>query len=61
MQVKEFIYFVVDPRKESAMIKREVRWLKLVDGWLKLNTDGSVVGASGLAGCGRVIRDSTSC
>lgn len=61
MQVKEFISFVVNPRKERAMIKREVRWLKLVDGWLKLNTVGLVVGASGLGGCGRVIRESMSC
>ena len=30
---------------------------KLLEGWLKLNIDGSVEGGSGLACCGRAIRD----
>ena len=31
--------------------------MKLAVGLLKLNTDGSVVGDNGVAGCGRLIRD----
>ena len=61
MQVREFIYWVVDPGKEKGTIEKEVRWSKPPIGWHKLNTDGSLVGANGLAGCGGVIRDSNGC
>ena len=61
MQVREFIYCVVDPGKERGTIEKEVRWNKPPIGWHKLNTDGSLVGANGLAGCGGVIRDSNGC
>ena len=61
MQVREFIYCVVDPGKEKGTIEKEVRCSKPSIGWHKLNTDGSLVGANGLAGCGGVIRDSNGC
>ncbi|KAL0011948.1 hypothetical protein SO802_007056 [Lithocarpus litseifolius] len=36
---------------------KEIRWTKPADGWYKLNTDGPVTSANGLAGFGRLIRD----
>ena len=35
-----------------------VKWLKPLDGWWKLNTDGSFLGSSGFVGGGGLIRDS---
>lgn len=55
------MYCVVDPGKERGTIEKEVRWSKPPIGWHKWNTDGSLVGANGLAGCGGVIRDSNGC
>ena len=34
-----------------------IRWEKPIQGWWKLNTDGSYCGNTGLAGCGGVVRD----
>lgn len=61
MQVREFMNCVSDPEKEKGTFEKEVRWSKPPLGWHKLNTDGSFVGAHGLAGCGGVIRDSEGC
>ena len=36
---------------------KQVKWSKLAEGWLKLNTDGSVISTSGLSGCGGLLRD----
>ena len=37
--------FVAGPHKEAIMrIFKPVRWCKLVNGWVKLNTDGSSLG-----------------
>ena len=36
---------------------KEVRWEKPPDGWSKLNTDGSVLGSMGIAGCGGIVRN----
>nr|POE50187.1 putative ribonuclease h protein [Quercus suber] len=38
--------------------ENQVQWLKLADGWHKLNMDGSVVSSCGLVGCGGLLRDS---
>ena len=58
MQTREFLYCIADPRKGNTKIPRLVKWLKPPDGWWKLNTDGSFLGASGSAGGGGLIRDS---
>ena len=34
-----------------------IRWERIVQGWKKLNTDGSCSELHGLAGCGGVVRD----
>ena len=58
MQTREFLYCVTDPRKEKNRTPRMVRWIKPLDGWLKLNIDGSVICSTGLAEGGGLIRDS---
>ena len=43
--------FVAGPHKEAIMrIFKPVRWCKLANGWVKLNTDGSSLGNPGQAG-----------
>ncbi|XP_075654894.1 uncharacterized protein LOC142625070 [Castanea sativa] len=49
---------VADLRKGNTKTSRLVKWLKPPDGWWKLNTDGSFLAPSGLAGGGGIIRDS---
>ena len=58
MQVREFIYCVANSLEKNDMVSKEVKWAKPAIGWHRLNTDGSFNGASGLAGCGGLIRDS---
>ena len=58
MQVREFIYCVANSLEKNDMVSKEVKWAKPAIGWHKLNTGGSFNGASGLAGCGELIRDS---
>nr|POE69125.1 putative ribonuclease h protein [Quercus suber] len=58
MQVKEFLYCVVETSTERARHVKQVRWSKPVEGWLKLNTNGLVISTSGLSRCGGLIRDS---
>ena len=58
MQVREFFYCVKGSGDKRSSTAKEVRWLKPATGWLKLNTDGSMVGDSGVVGCGGLIRDS---
>ena len=36
---------------------KEVRWEKPPVGWSKMNTDGSVLGSMGIAGCGGIVRN----
>ncbi|KAK4566291.1 hypothetical protein RGQ29_002508 [Quercus rubra] len=57
MQVREYFYCVKGLGDNKSNTSKEVRWLKLGSGWLKLNMDGYVVGDSGIAGCGGLIRD----
>lgn len=56
IQTREFLYCVVDLRKEKNRTPRMVRWTKPPDGWLALNTNGSVICSTGLAGGGGLIR-----
>ena len=56
-QVLEFWFCVIDhvePRSRSVVA---VRWTKPPENWVKLNTDGSVKGSPGIAGCGGLLRD----
>lgn len=41
----------------NTPIPRKVKWEKLVEGWLKLNVDGSCRGNPGSSGGGRIIQD----
>ena len=58
MQVGEYFYCVSGLGEDRSKVSKDVRWMKLAAGWLKLNTDGFVMGASGLAGSGGLVRDS---
>ena len=50
MQVREFIYCVANQSEKKDLGLKEVKWTKPVAGWYKLNTNGSVNSASGIAG-----------
>ena len=54
----KFIYCASSPRWPMPRVVVACRWEKLPEGWTKLNTDGCVVGSTGLAGCRGVMRDS---
>lgn len=56
-QVVEFFHCLSSPRLMTRKILRRIRWEKPVQGWWKLNTDGSCCGNTGMAGCGGLIRD----
>ena len=56
-QVLEFWFCVIDrvePRSRSVVA---VSWAKPPENWVKLNTDGSVKGSPGMAGCGGLLCD----
>lgn len=44
------------PKKAPTIL--QVQWQKPPPGWIKCNTDGSALGAPGLATCGGVFRNS---
>ncbi|KAL0000220.1 hypothetical protein SO802_019822 [Lithocarpus litseifolius] len=56
-QAVEFLCYVASPRNPARVVSRSIRWEKPAMGWKKLNTDGSVLGSCGQAGCGGVVRD----
>ena len=58
IQVKKYFYCVSGSGEDKSKVSKEVRWTKPVARWPKLNTDESMMGASGLAGCGGLVRDS---
>nr|POE82959.1 putative ribonuclease h protein [Quercus suber] len=56
-QVAEYFYCVLDHATVTRAGWVAVGWKKPQVAWAKLNTDGSVLGSSGLAGGGGIIRD----
>ena len=58
MQVKEYFDCVKGFGDNRSSTSKEVRWMKPVVGWLKLNTDGSMMDDSGVPGCGGLITGS---
>ena len=56
-QAWEFVHCGATSKASMQKTLRRICWEKPLEGWLKLNTDGSVEGGSGLACCGGVIRD----
>ena len=56
-QTREFMYCVCSNRGPTPYIVKEVRWEKPPKGWSKLNTDGSILGSTSLAGCGGIVRN----
>ncbi|KAK9990476.1 hypothetical protein SO802_025461 [Lithocarpus litseifolius] len=53
-------FFCAYPKKgKPHTVIKQVHWNKPEQGWMKLNTDGSSLGISSLAGGGGVIRDWT--
>ena len=56
-QAVEYYHCVTGPRVQTRRVLKRIRWEKPLQGWRKLNTDGSALGEHGLASCGGVIRD----
>jgi len=56
-QAMEYTHCVSSPRPPSYKNIKRIRWERPLEGWIKLNTDGSSVDNSGLASCGGVVRD----
>ncbi|KAK2663018.1 hypothetical protein Ddye_001592 [Dipteronia dyeriana] len=48
--------FVLCGRPGKAPIIKSVVWLPPAPGWIKVNTDGAVLGSPGVGGCGGVFR-----
>jgi len=58
-QALEYFYYVGKIRKQNNLVAIQVRWIKPLRGWLKLNTDRASQGNPGKAGGGGVISDSS--
>ena len=56
-QAIEFFHCLSSPRLLTRNVLKRIRWEKPIQGWWKLNTDGSCCGNTSLASCGGVIRD----
>ena len=56
-QVTEYVHCVAFPRALTQKLIQWIRWERPLGGWRKLNTDGSVIKSSSMAGCGGVVRD----
>ena len=53
----DFIHCALNAREAICHVLKPVRWEKPVEGWRKLNIDGSSLGNPGRAGGGGIIRD----
>nr|XP_023896544.1 uncharacterized protein LOC112008446 [Quercus suber] len=53
--IQAFLVAILSLLTRNVMMR--IRWEKSVQGWWKLNTDGSYCSNTGLAGCGGVVRD----
>ena len=56
-QVTEYVHCAAFPRALTHKLIQWIRWERPPGGWRKLNTDGSVIKSSSMAGCGGVVRD----
>lgn len=56
-QTAKFVHCIASPKLMTRRCVKRIRWEKPLVGWMKLNTDGSMFGSLGVAGCGGVIRD----
>ena len=57
MQVREFMYCVAEPAAFKDQSLNAIKWVKPVVNWFKLNTYGSVIGSTKLAGGGGLVRN----
>ena len=48
---------MVAPRVQNRRVVKRIRWERPLQGWKKLNSDGSALGEHRLAGCVGVIKD----
>ena len=53
----EFYLYGLGPRNSPKLIKKHIRWERPIQGWMKLNTDGSSLGNPRIARGGGVVRD----
>ena len=53
----DFIHCALNAREAICHVLNPVRWEKPVEGWRKLNIDGSSLGNPSRAGGGGIIRD----
>ena len=56
-QAMEYLHCVAAPRMQGHKVLRTIRWECPVQGWKKLNTNGSCNELHSLAGCGGVVRN----
>lgn len=56
-QVVEYVHYGSSPRSPSFRNIKTIRWERRLEGWMKLNTNGSSIDNLGRAGCGGVMRD----
>lgn len=56
-QAKEYLHCVPTPRLQTCRVIRRIQWERSMQGWKKLNMDGSSIGLHGLVGCRGVVRN----
>ena len=57
MQVREFMYCVAEPAAFKEQSLNAIKWVKPAVNWFKLNTYGSVISSTKLAGGGGLVRN----
>lgn len=53
----EFYLCGLDPKHAPRLVEKRIRWGRPIQGWMKLNTDGSSLGNPRIARSGGVVRD----